>query len=181
MIAREIRAGVDHLGIEEERVERIREIVVIVHVLLVGRFAAVGPGLVAANLLERPGAAARHQQEPGRGRQHEALVERLQGRLGGDLGPARHQIEDRAVADVEARAHPEIGEGIDVRAAHQRGDGAFIRDRDGELRGAELRRNGRAVPQHEADVEREALAHMREQPPQAIEALDRPIHFRWTM
>ena len=148
----------------------------IVHVLLVRRFAAVRSRPVAANALERPGAAARDEQELRGGRQNETLVERSQCRLGGDLRPPGDKIEDRAVADVEARAHPEIDESIHVGAADQRRDGAFIGDGDGELRGAELRRNGRAIPQQEADVEREALAHMREQPPQAVEAPFRPIH-----
>ena len=39
-----------------------------------------------------------------------------------------------------------------------------------------MRRNCRAIPQQEADVEREALADMREQTPQGIKALFRPIH-----
>src|SRR5262245_25059124 len=49
----EIGAGVDHLGIEKERVERVRQVVVVLNVLLVG-FASAGACLVAANGLEGP-------------------------------------------------------------------------------------------------------------------------------
>ena len=45
----EIGAGVDHLGIEKELVERVREVVVVVNVLAVSRLGAVPARLVAAH------------------------------------------------------------------------------------------------------------------------------------
>ena len=56
-------AAVDHLGIEKERIEFVRKIVVILNVFLVGPLASVAVREVAAYSFERPWSAARDEQE----------------------------------------------------------------------------------------------------------------------
>src|SRR5262249_41441076 len=60
----EISAGVNHLWIEKELVECIREIVMVADVLLVRGLAAISARLVAADLLQWPRPTARHKQKP---------------------------------------------------------------------------------------------------------------------
>src|SRR5215216_7101687 len=69
--------AVDHLRIEKERIERVGKIVMKLNVLFVGGLAAVGTCPVAANGLERPWPAARHEQELCRSRERLAFVEPL--------------------------------------------------------------------------------------------------------
>jgi hypothetical protein len=78
--------------------------------------------------------------------------------------------------DVEPPAHPQIDQRVDVRPADERRNDPFIGDGDCELRGAEFRRNGRAVPEPETDVERNSFADVGKQPAQGLEAFVRTIH-----
>src|SRR5580704_408755 len=103
----EIGAAIDHLGIEPERVEGVREVVVMRDVLLVLGGAAVALAFLADGL-ERPGPAARREHEFGRGAQEQRFAQQFAHLAGADRWPARHEIEDRAVAYVDAGGGPEI-------------------------------------------------------------------------
>src|SRR5262249_36699696 len=67
--------AVDHLGIEKERVELVRKIVVILNVLSIGRLASIPLRKVAAHRFERPWSAARDKQEARRGLERLRLVQ----------------------------------------------------------------------------------------------------------
>ena len=102
----EVRAGVDHLRIEEEPVELVRHVVVIGDVRLVGRRVAVaGAGLVLRG--GRAGAACR----PGARRNWKAvfsalsLLDALQAAPDLALRALRREIEDGAVLQVEQPRH----------------------------------------------------------------------------
>jgi hypothetical protein len=127
----EVCARVNHLGIEKERVKIVGKIVVIVDVLAVGFLAAVPAGLVAVNVFERPRLAARNQQKLRGSLEQELLVEGLEKVLGADARPLRHQVEYRAVAQVQSSGHQEIEQGVYFRPPDQGGNGAFIGDREG--------------------------------------------------
>ncbi len=181
--SREIGAGVDHLGIEEERVERIRDVVVIVHVLLVGRFAAVGPAPC-----RRERCSSGHGPPRGTSRNLAAvasirrLSSVLQSRLGGR--PSAGARRDRRSSRCGCRC---ARSPRDWRACRRSGGAPAPRRRlrrRSRWRASEAPSSaGTVEPSHSTKPtsNAKALAHMREQPPQAIEALDRPIHFRWTM
>jgi hypothetical protein len=84
-------------------------------------------------------------------------------RSSADLGPASHQVEKRAVTDIESPAHPQIGKRVELWASHQSGDGAFVCNREGQSGSGKIGRHSRSVPQHKADIESQALARVREE------------------
>ena len=156
---REIGAGVDHLRIEPERIEGVRHVIVIGDVLLVLSRAAVALVLLA-DLVQRPRPAARGEQEFCGGLHEQRLAQELAHVARPHRRTFRHEIEDRAIADVEARRGPEIAERLHVRAPHQARHHAFVGDRDGERVARPIGRNQRAVPELKAELQGEAAMHV---------------------
>jgi hypothetical protein len=116
--------------------------------LVFGRIAGVAP--VLRLFIERPRPAARHQEKSQRRSKHRSKHGSPLGPvvqpLDPDLRPARLEIEDRAVPDIDASRHPEIGEGVDVGAPDQRGHHALVGDDDRKRTRLQVGRNRRAVP-----------------------------------
>src|SRR6185295_14986050 len=101
-------------------------VVVIVNVFLVGRFAPVKARFVAMDGVERPRATPRHEQKSPRGRQRQALVEAPAQLFGSQLGLTRREIEDIAIADVDALGYPEIEERVGVWPPQHRRDDPLV-------------------------------------------------------
>ena len=64
------------------------------------------------------------------------------------------EIENRSVADVDPLGDPEIEERVRVWPPQHRRDDALVGKYDGQCVRREVVRDGRAVPQHETEVER---------------------------
>ena len=87
------------------------------------------------------------------------------------LRPDTGKIEHRTVASIDAARHPKIGQGLEIRPPHQGRDHSLVGDDERKRVRRQIRRNGRAVPQHEADIEAKALACVIEQLPETVEPL----------
>src|SRR5262249_25015565 len=111
----EIGAAVDDLGIEKERVECVGNVVMVLDVLLVGGFGAIGGCPVAANGRERPWTAARNEHELRSGCQRQALVQPFDDVPATHRGSAGREIEQGSVADVDPPRDPEIEKRVYVR------------------------------------------------------------------
>src|SRR5215218_3459430 len=113
---RAVGAGVDHLVVEPERIEGVRDVVVIGDVLLVlARVAA--RGLLGRDRLQRPRSAAVGAPELPRQLRERPFVERLPEVPGAHLvGRAGiGEVEQRSVADVDALRHPQVRQRIEPR------------------------------------------------------------------
>ena len=111
-----VGAGIDHLGIEEEPVERVRDVVV------VGDVPLVGGGLpVARRVLVDPVEGPRHvrgrAQEGERRLQRLDLARPLETPADLALRPLRGEVEDRAVLELEQARHM----GVDQRVERSGG------------------------------------------------------------
>ena len=123
----EVRTGVDHVRVEPERVKRVRNVVVIGDIRLVFLGAAVA-GLILADGFQRPGAAARQKHKPPQQVEDRALAQFLPEQAGSDLGATGHEIENRAIDDIDPRGRPEVGERVSPWAPKHRGDHVFVGD-----------------------------------------------------
>jgi hypothetical protein len=124
---REVGAGVDHRVVEKEAVERVRHVVVIGDVGLVGGRASVPLDAVARHSLER----ARHPlgRAPERGRDfHRFDAEALKPSADLALRPPGGEIEECAVPQVQETGHVGVDQRVEGRPAHQRRDDALRAD-----------------------------------------------------
>ena len=167
-----VAAAINHLAVEEERVEGVRHVVVVGDVALVLRGRAARRGLVRDGL-ERPRPAARDGQEFRQRAEGEPLVEALPDLARAHPRPPLGDVEQGAAADVDAPGDPKTREGLELRLARQGRDRALVGDDDGERVGGEIRRHGRSVPQHEAEIETGPLAHVLQEAPKGSEPVFR--------
>ena len=105
----EVGAGVDHLLVEPELIERVGDIVVIGDVFLVLFLRSVA-FLVAFDGLQRPRLAARHEEEGVAGPQRLKLVERSPEVARARLWPFGDEIENAAVEKIEPFCRPKISQ-----------------------------------------------------------------------
>jgi hypothetical protein len=158
----EVAARVDHLGIEKQRVEGVGEVVVILDVVLVAGLTGCRR-LAPPHRLERPRLAARQQQETAERLDRQPFVEALAEFSGSDPRPCRQYVKHRAATQVDSSADPKIGQSVEFRAAYHRRHHPFVRDHERKRAWREIARHGRAVPQHEADIEPVGFTNMRQQ------------------
>jgi hypothetical protein len=78
----------------------------VLEVFPVGAFAAVRNGGLA-NLFQRLWSATRHQQEFSNYTESEPLLKHTQEILGPHFRPARAEIEQAAIAQIDAAVHPQ--------------------------------------------------------------------------
>ncbi len=162
----EVSAGVNHLRIEEERVERIGEVVVVLDVVLVA-----ADRLALAEIFERPGAAPRQEGKLSRHLEGLPLVEPLAEFAGALPRPGRERVDHRAVDEIDTAGDPEVERRVDFWLADQGGNHAFIGEPHRNGIGRIVGRHPRAVPQHEADIDPVGFTHMREEGAKDVEAV----------
>ncbi len=105
-----IRAGIDHLGVEEEPIEGVRHVVMIGDVLLVGLRSAVARDGVVLHPIEGAGHGAGRAPEVPRGLERLALAQTLEPAADLALRALRREIENGAVLEIEQARHMGIDE-----------------------------------------------------------------------
>ena len=149
-----IGAGVDHLGVEEERVELVRQVVVERDELLVVAVAPTFAGDLALELALRRYGRARHEQERGQILGEPELAQAVELDAAAAAVELAAEVEQRAAREIDAPGDVELDEAVDGRPPQQRGDDAGVGDLEHErpLRvGAE--RVPAAVPQLDVGVQ----------------------------
>ena len=149
-----VGAGVDHLRIEKERVEVVRQVVVELDVVLVVgglAFAAGDLSLKALIVVDVVAAGGKERVELPGELQRVATLE-FDGAAA--LIELRAEIDQRAAGKVDALVDIVADEVIERRPAQQRADDAGVGDADLErARDVLAERRQRAVPQAQRSVE----------------------------
>ena len=92
------------------------------------------------------------------------------------LRPARDEIEQSPVLEIDATRRPEVGERRHVRRLEQPGDRAFVGDGEGELISRPAGGNGRSVPEAKSESELQPAMDVLKQRLQGCETEFGPIH-----
>ena len=165
-----VGAGVDHLRIEEERVEVVRQVVVELDVVLVvGGLALAAGDLALKALIVVDVVAARGEERvelPGELQR----VATLQLHRAAALVELRAEVDQRAAGKVDALVDVVADEVVERRPAQQRADDAGVGDADLERAGDVLaERRQRAVPQAQRGVEIELAGEFARQAARRLE------------
>ena len=157
----EIGAGIDQFRIEEERIERVGDVVVILNerCVLLG-VSAARP--VARQVLGGQGVPRGTNTNFAMvARSSDLSSERRNSRVR-TLGRMCAEVKDRSVTDVDAAAHPQAEQCREFRPAQQGRNDPLVGDHDREQLAGQVRGSGGAIPEHEPDVKAKPLARMRE-------------------
>ena len=153
-IGRVIGAGIDHLLVEEELIEGVRDVVVMGDVLLVGCGVAAPQRFVVAPPPLESGTAGRRDELEGR-LQQGPDADGAQGLAHLARGPQGRQIEDGPVHPVDAPVHMQADEGVEAGTAHEARQRAHIRDGHPQGRGAARGRDLGSIPEQKPELQME--------------------------
>ena len=131
---------------------------------------------VASDMLERPWASARHEQKRHERAHRLEGSERLAQIARAALRPARHEIEQSPVPEIDPTRRPEVRERRHIGRLDQPGDRAFIGEGDGELISRPAGGNGRSVPEAKCESELQPAMDVLKQRLQGCETGFGPIH-----